>query len=232
MSKSIAELRANKPSSRPQRTTALCLAPHLIAEVQRLSTEHDNLGLTPTDPEADGPPQRVGGDEKSKRAKQIRARLEELFAEMVEYEGELTLAANLTDGEWRRWTNEHPARAEGEPGHDRDQRVTVGFCDADALIDKLGEFVHSWNSEPITAGDWAEVFEPVVASADKADLAMRVVELYESRLDFRRLRNVLSTNLTRWNGSDSPATSASATSDSTAGSPDKSSAATTATASA
>lgn len=231
MTKTVAELRATKPEGRPHRTIPLCLAPHLVTEVQDLTHEHDRLNLTSTEDEqgdaADGPPQRVGGTKSSPRLKEIRARLAELLEEMAEYEGDLTIRANLTDGEWRRWMNEHPPRAEGEPGHERDQRVTAGFCDADALIDHLGAFVHQWNSEPITAADWAEVFEPVVGTADKADMAGHVVTLYESRLGFQGLRSALSLNLKRLNGSGSPATSASPTSASTAGNPDESTAAST-----
>lgn len=242
MTKTVAELRANKPTGRPLRTMSVCLKPELMAEVQALTAEHDRLlALVPAPvdedgDEKDGPPGRMGGESpeaKRERAdaeaqvSEIRDRLAALLDEMAEYEGEMTLRANLSDGEWRRWLNAHPARSEGEPGHERDDRVTVGFCNADALIDDLGTFVHQWNGEHITATDWAEVFEPAIGTADKATMATRIVELYESRLDFPRLRSGLSSSLKRLNDSDSRATSASPTSGSTAGSPDRSSEATT-----
>lgn len=229
MTKTLADLRAVKPVGRRESTVSLCLAPHLVAEIQALTAKHDRLAPAPTsdDDEPAGPPRRVGGARPEGAA--LRARIAELLEEMREYEGELTIRANLTDGEWRRWTNDHPARDEGEPGYDRDQRVTAGFCDADALIDALGLFVHQWNSEPTTAEDWAEVFEPSIGTADKADVASRVVGLYESRLDFQGLRSALSPILKRLNDSSSPATSGSPTGDSTVGSPESSTSTTTTT---
>lgn len=252
MSKSLAELRAErteKPAGRrPTRTLTVCLAPDLLQRVRVASDECDRLQwlARPVASESDedtpdGPPKRVGGEDPAAKKERDEARakladahatLKSLLAEMGDYEGEFTLRANLTDGEWRRWANEHPARGEGEPGHERDQRVTLGYCSADALIDHLGAFVHQWNSEPVSAVDWAEVFEPDVVTADKAEMATGVVALYESRLDFPRMRSSLSANLKRWSDSNSPASSASATSDSTAGSPDESTADTTATANA
>lgn len=230
MTKTLAELRAEKagkPATRPQRTVTLCLAPEIMAEVTLLTAEHDRLVTDPSPGDTDAAPQRLAGAKKSARAKEIRARLAELSEQMSEYEGEMVLRANLTDGDWRNWTNAHPARAEGQPGYDRDQRVTLAYCDADALIDNLGAFLHTWNSEPVTAADWADWMEAQVGTAEKADMATRVIELYESRLDFQRLRTGLSRNLKRWSASDSRETSESATSDSTAGSPSESTEATT-----
>jgi hypothetical protein len=102
-------------------------------------------------------------------------------------------------------------------------------CDADALIDNLGAFVHSWNGEALTAADWADIFEPVVGSGDVGEMASNVVGLYEGRLNFPQWRSALSSNLKKLNDYSSPAPSESLTSDSTAGSLDESTAASTET---
>lgn len=214
MPKSLADLRAAPPQARPERVVKISLAVDLIDEVQSLSGELARLPLTavtePDEPE-DGPPRRQGQGEDPERraarerATEIQARLAELLEEMADSEGEFGLRANLTDGEWRIWCNAHPPRPEGTPGHDRDQRVTYGLVDADALMDGLAPFAHTWNGEPLQDGDWARIFEPFLVTAYKAEMAEAVVAMYESRLDFQRLRSSLSGNLKRLNGSGSPA---------------------------
>lgn len=230
--KTLAELRAQKPTGRAKSLVTLCIAPDLVAETHSLTTELGNLPAYADDDEVAGPPQKLGDQSAvvaRQRAAQIRARLGELLEEMAEYEGNLWICANLTDGEWRRWVNEHPARGEDDPGYDRDLRVTSGVCNADDLIDNLGKFVHEWNGEPVTAEDWADIFEPVVGSGDLAEIASKVVYLYEGRLNFPQWRAALSTSLKKLNDYSSPAPSESPTSDSTDGSPDLFTAATTET---
>lgn len=228
MPKTLDDLRAAPPSSRPERSLTLCLAPHLVAEVQSLTEEMANLGS----PEAE-PPQRrprragEGGDP---RFGVIQSRLAELLAEMAEHEGEMRVRAVRTDGQWWLWCDEHPARPEGQPGHDRDQRVTRGVCNADDLIADLATYAYEWNGDRLGDGDFARIFEPVVGAADKAEMAATVVAMYESRLDFPHWRSGLSANLARLSDSTSPAPSASPTSGSTDGSRPPSSADTTSTA--
>lgn len=224
--KSLAELRANPPKSRPERSVTLCLAPHLVAEVQALSDELSSIPLASRvdDEEPTGPPRRQGqGD--SPRVTQIKARLGELVDEMAEHEGELRLRAT-TDGEWRLWVNAHPAREEGEPGHKRDQEVTLGFCNADDLIDDLATYAYSWNGEPLTDGDWAMLAENI-GGPDLKQIATSVVSMHESRLDFRNWRASLSATLRESSNSASPESSKSPRAGSTAGSRSKSSAAST-----
>ena len=215
MSKSIADLRAEKAAARPERSLTLCLAPNLVAEMQTLSSELEHIG---TEAAAAGPRRQGQGD--PPRVAEIQARLAELLEQMAEYEGELGIRANLTDGDWRRWCNDHPARDEGYPGHEFDQRVTYGYCNADDLLDDLGPFVHTWNSEPLSAEDWSEAIEPRTAPGDKLEIARYVVAMYEGgSADFRPRRIALQSNLKRLSDFASPAPSASATTDSTAGSP-------------
>jgi hypothetical protein len=151
---------------------------------------------------------------------------------MAEHEGELRVRAKRTDGEWRNWANTHPARDEGEPGHDRDLEVAGGYCSADDLLEDLGTYAYSWNGEELADGDWSAVFQDSVAAPDKKLIAQAVVSMYESRLDFRQWRSGLSDSLSRLSASDSPETSESAPDDSTGGSPSESSEATTETATA
>lgn len=226
MTKTLAELRANPPKSRPERSVTLCLAPHLVAEVQALSDELAAIPLASRvdNEEREGPPARVGQGEHP-RVTEIKARLAELVDEMAEHEGELRLRAT-SDGEWRRWVNAHPARDEKEPGHKRDQEVTFGFCDADALIDDLETYAFSWNGEPLVDGDWAMLTENI-GGPDLKQIATSVVAMHESRLDFRQWRNGLSETLRASKDSVSPGPSKSPRAGSTAGRRSKSSAATT-----
>lgn len=245
MTKSLADLLAEASSgavdNRRTDRAEVCLKPELVDKARDLTVEHDRLLMDISLPaeskddesdEEDGPPKRVGGEKRVEhphldRMEEIRDELAALNELMAEYIGVIVLRANLSDGEWRRWANEHPARTGEQPGHERDDRVTLGYCNADDLMDNLGLFVHEWNGEPLTAEAWDKVFEPAIGTADKADLALRVVSFYESRLGFQRLRSDLSSSLKRLHASSSPANSASATSDSTAGSPAESIAATT-----
>jgi hypothetical protein len=234
MSRTLADLRASKPASRPERSLTVCLRPELVAEVQALTSELESLPVPPRsvesdDEERDGRPKRQG-EGRDPRALEIQERLSSLLAEMAEHEGELRVRA-ISDGEWRRWVNEHPPRDEGKPGHQRDQEVAFGYCNADALIDALGRFAYTWNGEPLAEGDWKEHLEPRLGSPDLKQSATAVVAMHESRLDFRQWRSGLSASLRTLTDSDSPATSASVPDDSMAGSPEPSSAATTATAS-
>jgi hypothetical protein len=194
MSKSLAELRAAKTRSRPEHAYTVCLAQHLVAEVRSLTEELAALDVRKQrdeDGEQDGPPKRLGEGE-TPRAEEIKARLAEVLDEMADHEGELRIRANVEDGEWRRWTNAHPARDEDQPGHKRDQDVTGGYCNADDLIDDLARYVHSWNGEPLEEGDWEALG---VSPADQKRLATMVVSLYESDVSIPKWRSALSENL-------------------------------------
>lgn len=194
MPKSLADLRAQKRSARPERSYTACLAPDLIAEVQALTEELDRLpqaSVADEEGERSGPPRRQGQGEHP-RATEIRERMGELLEQMADYEGELRLRATKTDGEWRQWVNEHPARDEDEAGHKRDLEVTFGYCNADALIDDLAAYAVAWNGEPLEAGDW-DVLS--VANADKKKIANLVVAMYESDLSLPKWRSALSTSL-------------------------------------
>lgn len=214
MSKPLAELRANPPKAHIERSYTVCLRPDLLAEVQALTDELANMSQSGGEDEP-GPPKRAGGP--SPREREIRARLAELVEEMAEHEGELRLRLG-DDGEWRRWVDAHPARDEGQPGHQRDLEVTLGYCNADDLIDNLGTYVYSYDGEPLEPDDWASWMAASVAPPDKKAIANLVVAMSESRLDIPKWRVGLSDSLSRLRDSDSSATSASAPAASTGGS--------------
>ena len=136
---------------------------------------------------------------------------------MAEHEGELRLRLG-DEGKWRQWVDAHPARDEGQAGHLRDLEVTQGYCNADDLIDALGEYVYSYEGDPLT-DDWSEWMSASVAPPDKKALANLVVTMGENRLDIPKWRVGLSDSLNRWRASDSAATSESVPDDSTGGSP-------------
>lgn len=220
MSKSLADLRADKPTARPERSLTVCLRPDLVARVQALTSELANL------PEPERPKVRKMAEASTPehpRAGEIRDELDALLVEVGEHEGEIVVRANLDDGEWRRWADAHPARPEGQAGHDRDNTVTGGFANADDLIDTLAAYVTTWNGEPLGEGDWAAIFAPVVPLGDKQEMARLIVAMYEGRMDFPQWRSALSAALLRSVASALPATSASPSSDSTGGNPDESS---------
>ena len=218
MSKTLADLRAAKATSRPERAYTVCLAQHLVAEVGSLTDELASLdarSVGEDGEETEGPKKRLGGG--PPRVEEIKARLADLLEEMSEYEGELRIRA-VDDGEWRRWTNEHPARDENQPGHKRDQAVTFGYCNADDLIDDLGTYAHSWNGEEMSGDDWT-VIAASVSAADKKQIASLVVSMHESDISIPKWRSALSASLASERASNLRNGSASPTADSTGGSP-------------
>lgn len=230
MSKSLADLRANRPNRVAESSTTVCLAPDLIARMQELGEELGNLTVAPAaDEESDGPPRRLSGPREDPRAAEIRKEMAALLEEIADNEGQFRLRAVKTDGEWRLWCNANPARQEGDPGYERDLRVAAGHCNADALIDDLGTYVAAWNGDPLEGSDWDDVFKASVGLPDKAQMASNVVSMYEVRLDFPQWRSNLSANLKRWSDLGSLVPSASLIDGSTGGSPEPSSEATTRT---
>lgn len=229
MAKSLADLRTTPPTERPRRSLDVCLRPDLVARIQVLTGKIADL----PEPEVKRERKMAEGTAplvESPEAAAMRSELAACLSEMAEHSGQLVVEANWTDGEWRNWVDAHPPRAEGQPGYDRDKKVASGIANADALLETLGDFAHSYNDEPLAADDWARVFEPVLPTGDKIEMARMVVDLYESRLDFRQWQTALSTGLQRWQDSVEHEASESAPSGSTGGSPAQSSAATTKTA--
>lgn len=126
------------------------------------------------------------------RIDSINGRLAELAGLMGEYEGELTIRATSTEGEWKRWRLAHPARDEDEPGRRDDLLLAGGHCNVDDLMAELATYVVAWNGEPLgTAGfDALSLLRP-----DKKEIAAIVVGFYETGDDLPKLRADLSAYL-------------------------------------
>jgi hypothetical protein len=222
----LAELRKNPPKVRQERSLNICLAPDLMAQVQELTGKLATLDQAAS-PGARRRRPAEGPLKEDPKAAEYRTELAAVLEKMADHEGEMRVADNKSDGEWRTWVNEHPARGEDEPGHDRDQRVTSGVCNADDLIEDLATYCYAWDGEELQPGDYDRIYADSISNPDKMELAGAVVSMYESRLDFRQLRSHLQANLQKSNGSASPDPSGSPTPDSTDESPEPSSEATT-----
>lgn len=180
---SLADLRAgNAPVALPERSYPLCLRRDLLAKADKLTRE---LQALPVGDDEGAPPKRVGEGAPPK-VQEIRARLGALYDEMEEATGELGLRA-VSDGEWRRWVNEHGPR----DGDQRDELVAYGLCNADDLANDLGKWVVSWDGEPFAADDWSRVFAPKVAGGDLKNLVAIAVQLQEAVED-PKLRRLVS----------------------------------------
>lgn len=183
MSKSLAELRQSSHASLPERTYELCLSQALVAEAQSLVEEKRALEVGRASGDEPAPPRKMS-EGKDPRIKEIEARLDELQDEMREHTGELRLRG-VTAGEWRRWADAHPAREDGRDEKGRavtlpfDEAVAYGYCDASALIARLGDFVVSWNGAELQTGDW-EWLEEKTPAGDLKAIASIVVRMHEA----------------------------------------------------
>ncbi|GAB7004408.1 hypothetical protein JCM18899A_18810 [Nocardioides sp. AN3] len=215
MSKSIADLIAERAQrAEPVRPERVYLASvgegqKYVVEAQQLSAEQDNLVIAEAKELAAEAqrPQKAGskGSEELRKIRErltdVRARLAELADLMREYEGELTIRATKTDGEWEQWRIAHPARDEDHPGFRDDATLTGLACNLDDLLADLGTYVVAWNGEPLPAGgyDALELLRP-----DKKAIAQIVVGMYETGDDLPKWRSALSAYLERETSSDSP----------------------------
>lgn len=180
MSKTLAELRAEKSLSLPTGVERICLDQRVLSDVQRLVTEGQDIELEWRATKAEDPesskPTRVG-EGKPSRLAEIEAELEECYAKMRESEGELLLQAR-DGGEWQRWKDDHPARE----GNESDRDDAFGYCNITDLIADLGRYVVAWNDDEFADGDWDGWFRAKVAPADLASIAKAVVMLHEARI--------------------------------------------------
>lgn len=240
--KSIADLRSEKYADRPERpyTAIVGEGQKYLVELQRLTAAHDALATDQGAAEralesavaraaATPRPQGAKGDsgvdaikvriaEVEKQRSSLRGRMGELMDLLAEYEGEVTVRATRSDGDWERWRIANPPRGEDEPGHRDDWLVASGFCNADALLDDLATYVVAWAGEELGPGDYEALN---LVRPDKKAIARIVISLYESGDDLGEFRRGLSALLKSENFSVSRAPSASPSDDSSAGSPPK-----------
>jgi hypothetical protein len=184
MSKSLAELRASQHTALPERTIQLCLSQALVAEVQSLQEEYDQI--LQTERVQDGEPKKPKrqADKRNPRLVEIEARFDELAEEMREHTGELRIRA-ITGGAWRRWVDAHPAREAGRHDngqpiyHPLDESIAYGIANAVDLYHGLSEFAISWNGADLAEGDW-EFIANRAAPGDLNELCRQVVQMHEA----------------------------------------------------
>jgi hypothetical protein len=190
MSKSIAEMRASRSTPRrPERTMEMCLAQDVAGEIASLLRRRNELATEVRlneDGQAvhpDGSPAKAAEGGTSPEVAEINDRLRVLYAEMNEHTGELTLRG-IDAGDWRRWVDEHPARIDGQDNNGRpidhpfDADVAYGFCNATDLLARLGDFVVSWNGEPVSREDW-DFLRANAVGGDLKQAARLVVQMHE-----------------------------------------------------
>lgn len=218
MSKTLAELRSSRAVALPERTYTLCLAQALVAEAQALHEEKVELTLSRTEVDGEAKKPRRANQPEDARLAEIGTRLEELFAEMREHEGQLRIRA-IGTGDWVRWRDANPPRRDGVDDNGRpilnavDVNIAYSWCDASALLEDLGRYVAAWNDEPMTPKDW-DFISSSAAPGDLKALVSLVVEMHEgngSRAP-KALSKPSSTPTTSGTGSKSPAASESPTS--------------------
>lgn len=182
MSKTLAELRAMTAPKLPTRTVRLCLNLEVLAQIQHLQNEKEELLIAARrtnvdDEERQGPPRKMAEKAAPPRVAEIDAELGALYDEMREYEGDLLLNG-IDGGRWQAWKDKNPPRKDNES----DDRTGYGIVNATALMADLGEFAASWNGEAFKPGDWDGWFAASVAPADLAALVSAVVEMHEARV--------------------------------------------------
>lgn len=182
MSKTLAELRAMTAPKLPTRTVRLCLNLEVLAQIQRLQNEKEELLLdarrsSADDEERKGPPRKMAEKAVPPRVAEIDAELADLYDKMREYEGDLLLNG-IDGGRWQQWKDEHPPRKDNES----DERLGYGLVDATALMGDLALFAVAWNDEHFAEGDWDGWFAARVAPADLGALVSAVVEMHEARV--------------------------------------------------
>lgn len=175
MSMSLAELRARGRSARPERSHPMCMAQDLVSEVNSLEQEKADLvvGSQRGDDEERRPPRRMGEPAEPPRVAEINERLEAIYDEMREHEGEIRLRA-IPAAEWQAWVDKHPAREDNT----HDQNVAFGWCNATDLLNDLRRYVVSWNGEPLAPGDWEWIAENA-APGDLTALVRHVVQMQQ-----------------------------------------------------
>lgn len=250
MAKSLAELRAEKFSARPERpyTAVVGEGQKYVIEIQRLTAEHDGLvaeiaaiedRLEAAQERAAERPTAMGEKvapevadlrarltEARSRVNEIRVRLGVVTEQMADYEGEVTVRATRPDGDWAQWKIAHPARDEDKPGHRDDLMVSFGYCNAADLMDDIARYVVAWQGEPLAEGDFDALN---LLPSDKKAIARIVVNMYEAGDDLPKLRSGLAALLKSADFSALPAPSASPSGGSSDGSPSSDTSTTTPT---
>lgn len=209
MSDSLARLLASPNATRPERDVEVCLAQGIPSQIATLTEELAELEYAAHrggEAKADGPPRKMSQGQ-DPRIDELRAEIDRLNDVMREHTGRLTVAATIPQGDWRRWADANPAREEGRDEHGRpmfnayDIQVTSGYCNATALLNRLGDFVTKWDGEPLVDGQWAALSTRAHPGDIKA-AATEVVRIYEGEG-----ARALPKSLSAWSGTEDSETS-------------------------
>lgn len=219
---SLEDLEKSPPKSRLERSFSVVLDATLVRKVADLAAQSRN----------------VAGSKKPADRQAYRRMITELEGLQPQVEaasGTLVLRANLTQGEWTRFVDSHPARPEGQKGHERDQRWAYGVVNVDALIEHLDQYAHMWENDTLEPterdkdgnvtrrGQFDRLLRDNIPPGDLNEMAAVVVLFYETSPDFASWRSALSSGLQRLRDFAEQETSESLRSDSQDGSPDESS---------
>lgn len=173
----LAELRARKHKSLPVHPARITLDQELLADVQRLEAEKNDLRMQVARVDEDGnrtgPPPKAG-QKVPPRLAEIDAELARLYDRLRASEGELLLRG-VTGAEWQAFKDEHPPRKD----NGSDTQIAYGYCNASDLLNELGRFVVAWDGEELADGDWDGWLRDSIAAGDLRDLVTAVVVMHE-----------------------------------------------------
>lgn len=187
MSDALAKLLASPDATRPERDVEVCLAQGIPSQIGAFAQELNELeaaSFRNGADDSDDKPLRKMGQSADPRIAEIKAEIDRLSDIMREHTGKLTVAKVVSQGDWRRWVDANPAREDGRDDKGRpvlngyDLAVTGGYCNATALLARLGDFATKWDGEPLSEGQW----DLLAAKAHPGDLksaATAIVSIYE-----------------------------------------------------
>lgn len=193
--KSLSELESSADVGRPERDFPICVSGKLAAELEAADRDmFEAAAALEAEREkakdrdgGDGPPRRAGQRGKiadlEKKATEAAEKCDAIRSRMEEHTVILHLRSK-TNGEWRQWASVHPAREEDDDkaGAARDQRHAGGWCDIDALIADLPEYVAKYGDED-PSDRWKNVVFGNAAPGDLTRLASVVVGMHEQVVD-------------------------------------------------
>lgn len=188
---SLSDVMKSPDVGRPEREYPICVAGKLVRELEQVDAQlfevESKLDALRADAqerrEGIGPVRRMNekseiptleaeADALAEQADAIRERMEQ---------NTITLQLRgRTNGEWRQWVSKHPARDEDDDkaGYLRDQRNAAGFCNIDALINDLGDYVTKYGDDDPSDASWRFILDNA-APGNLTRLASTVVGMHE-----------------------------------------------------
>lgn len=178
----LAELLAIPADARPETTTTVTLLPgqHLLKEEHRLVDEHNDLLIDAANraQEAEdgktGPRKSAEGGGIADRLAELKAQIADAQASLAEFQGEVGMRG-FDGGEWQRYKDAHPPREDSRS----DRSIGGSWVNATDLLNDLGQFVVSWNGEPVTDG--AAVIQRITP-ADQTQLVVDFISAHQKRI--------------------------------------------------